>query len=98
MKKPNPSLQVLEAKDPLMPMTRGTDSGQWDASETGSAGISLTDLGGLKILVPSDRDEIRMEAGEGGAPVAVAGLRPKSGVSRPLPLHAAGEEMRNLTA
>ncbi|WP_405835152.1 DUF3710 domain-containing protein [Streptomyces sp. NBC_01518] len=65
------SLHVLEAEDPLMPMTRGTDAGPWDASETGSAGISLMDLGGLKIPMPSDHDEIRMEAGDGGAPVAV---------------------------
>lgn len=65
------SLQVLEAQDPLMPITRGKDTGPWDVSEAGSAGISLTDLGGLKIPMPSDRDEIRMEAGDGGAPVAV---------------------------
>lgn len=65
------SVQVLEARDPLMPIARGTATGPWDVSEVGPAGVSLMDLGGLRIPMPSSHDQIRMEAGGGGAPVAV---------------------------
>ncbi|MGW9450162.1 DUF3710 domain-containing protein [Streptomyces sp. NPDC055632] len=65
------SLQVLDAQDPLAPVERGRNTGPWDAGEEGGAGTELLDLGGLRIPVPSRADDVRMEAGADGTPVAV---------------------------
>ncbi|MFJ3505607.1 DUF3710 domain-containing protein [Streptomyces sp. NPDC090135] len=65
------SLHVLDAEDPLVPVERGRVTGPWDAGEEGGAGTELLDLGGIRIPVPSLADDIRMEAGADGTPVAV---------------------------
>ncbi|WP_372505676.1 DUF3710 domain-containing protein [Streptomyces macrolidinus] len=54
-----------------MSVVRGRDAGPWDVTETGWAGVSLMDLGGLKIPLPSGLDEVRLEAGGNWVPVVV---------------------------